>query len=192
MENTLIIGIGASAGGLNSLLKLFANVPERPGLSFVIVQHIKRDVHSHLPDILSRNSMVEVISITGEEELAPDKIYIMPSGKKVFLENNFIKLIDRPVGEKINESIDFFFTSLANEKKEKAVGVILSGTGTDGLKGVKAIEDNNGIVLVQDPATADFDALPNNIIHLDHPDFVVPPENMYQVIDDYAKLNLNI
>jgi chemotaxis response regulator CheB len=93
----------------------------------------------------------------------------MPSGKKIFIEDMVIKVIERPVEEKINESIDYFVLSLANEMKEKAVGVILSGTGTDGLKGLKAIKDNNGIVLVQDSATADFDALPNNVIHLDHP-----------------------
>ncbi|CAN5509199.1 hypothetical protein BH23BAC1_BH23BAC1_24700 [soil metagenome] len=135
---------------------------------------------------------MEVIPIDAEKDLETDRIYIMPSGKKIYIEDMVIKVIDRPVDKKINESIDYFFLSLANEMKGKAVGVILSGTGTDGIKGVKAIEDNNGIVLIQDPTTADFDSLPNNVIQLDHPDFVVPPEKMFQVINEYAKFNLNL
>lgn len=177
-----IIGIGASAGGLQAIMDLFASLKEEPDAAIVIVQHLKRDVESQLSAILKQRTHLPVERITHGTVVKKNRVYVMPENKKLDIVNGFLYLSPRPEEEKINRAIDHFLTSLANDAKEKAIGIILSGTGSDGVEGCYAIENNGGVIVVQDPSTAHFDGMPMNSIRYDHPDYILAPSDIPALI----------
>ncbi len=181
-ENLHIVGIGSSAGGLEALQAFIKNIPVDENISYVIVQHLKRNYDSQLANILGKETLLPVKEIREDEQINGATIYVMPAGYNLRLERGLFKLEVRSEKEIINKAINHFFISLANEQKSKVFGVILSGTGNDGVEGVKEIERLGGIVMVQDPSTAQFDGMPENTIHKDHPDYVVSPEAMPMLI----------
>ncbi|MEO7175366.1 MAG: chemotaxis protein CheB, partial [Saprospiraceae bacterium] len=134
VQNFPIVGIGASAGGLDAFKRLLKAIPESSGMAYVLVQHLDPSHESFLPEILQRVTNIPVLEIIDDIPLAPDHIYIIPSNKMLFSTDGVLKLVAR---EKkiLNLSIDVFFTSLADVHKEFAVGVVLSGTGSDGTLG---------------------------------------------------------
>ena len=184
-DDFFVVGIGASAGGIEALTKFFSHLPQNPGLAFVVIQHLNPDYPSKLTEILSRNTSLAVHKVQGGEKIAPNQVFVIPEGKKLYIKNRILHLIDRPKHQKKNTAINFFFKSLATDIKEKSIGIILSGTGTDGLEGVKQIEEYGGVVMVQDPVTAEFSGMPENTIHLDHPQHVLPPDRLPQEILHY-------
>jgi chemotaxis response regulator CheB len=173
-----IVGIGASAGGESPLYDFFENLPQQTNAAYVVIRHLKRDFQSQMKFLLSRHTKLPVFTIRQGETIKPDAIYLMPENKTVSLEHGQFLLKDREPKEISNFAIDAFFTSLAKEMKEKAVGVILSGAGTDGTKGSLAIEESGGIVIVQDPEAAKFDSMPNNAIQFDDPTYILPAREM--------------
>lgn len=185
LEDTLIVGVGSSAGGIESLFELFSHIPADIDAAFVVVRHLKRDSPTQMTELLARYTHLETRTIKGGEKPERGKIYLMPENTKVFMKDGLLCLEPRPEGEIINEAIDRFFISLADEADENAIGIILSGTGEDGIKGAKAIEDNGGLVMVETPDTAKFKQLPENMIAKDHPDHVLPPHQMHFVLLDY-------
>jgi two-component system, chemotaxis family, CheB/CheR fusion protein len=185
-KEVYVIGIGASAGGLQALEAMFSTIPQNY-VAYVIVQHISAEYRSLLTEILEQYSALKVLEAEDDELLLPNRVYVIPSTKELTIENNRFRLNDKTNLNR-SQTIDTFFTSLAQDKKQRAIGVILSGTGTDGTKGVEAIKKEGGLVLVQDPTTARFDGMPRSAINSGYADYILPPELMSAEILDYIKL----
>jgi two-component system, chemotaxis family, CheB/CheR fusion protein len=182
-----IVGIGASAGGESPLYDFFENLPSETHAAYVVVRHLKRDFQSQMKFLLSRHTKLPVFTIRDGEIIKPDAIYLMPENKTVTIKHSQFVLSNRKPDEIGNFAIDSFFTSLAHERRDKAVGIILSGGGTDGTKGSQAIEECGGMVMVQDPEAAKFDSMPSNAIQFDHPDYVLPAREMAKELVTYFK-----
>jgi two-component system CheB/CheR fusion protein len=174
-----IVGIGASAGGLDAFKRLLTAIPENSGMAYVLVQHLNPSHESILPEILQRVTTIPVLEITDDIHLAPDHIYVIPSSKMLFSTDGVLRLIERE-NKVLNLSIDIFFTSLAEVHKEFAVGVVLSGTGSDGTLGLKAIKEHGGISMVQDSESAAYDSMPQSALNAGVVDFVLAPEKIPQ------------
>ena len=177
-----VIGIGASAGGLDAFKRLLKAIPENSGMAYVLVQHLDPNHESMLPEILQKVTNIPVSEITDDIKVQPDHIYIIPSNKMMVANDGVLLLIPRPA-KNINERnlpIDLFFTSLAEVHQSHAIGVVLSGTASDGTKGLKAIKDHGGITFAQDEASAAYDGMPNSAVQAGVVDFILPPEKIPQ------------
>jgi two-component system, chemotaxis family, CheB/CheR fusion protein len=172
-----IVGIGASAGGLNAFKAFIKAIPVNSGMAYVIVQHLDPKHESLLPEILSKCTKMPVHEITDDIHLAPDTIYVIPENKTLTSIDGVLKLTPR---EKIkpNLPIDTFFVSLAEVHLNLAVGVILSGTGSDGTLGLKAIKAHGGITFAQDQKSSGSGAMPQSAVTADVVDFILPPEKI--------------
>jgi two-component system, chemotaxis family, CheB/CheR fusion protein len=179
-----IVGIGASAGGLDPLRALLEAIPENTGLSFVIIQHLTADKESLLPEILSRSTKMTVVQVLDNMSIQANRVYVMPPGTTMTLQGSYFKLAPREVA---NRPINAFFTSLSSELKTKAIGIVLSGTGNDGTEGLKAIKAEGGITFAQDPKTAQYPDMPQNAIASDSAYFVLSPEDIAKELTSIAK-----
>lgn len=177
-EDNYIIAIGASAGGLEAIHEFFDHMPESSNLSFVIIQHLSPDHKSLLVELVSRHTQMQVFEAENEQVVEKNCVYVIPNKKLMTISRNRLLLAEKRVDLVPNTAIDIFLTTLAEEKKEKAIAVILSGTGTDGTRGIEAIKEKGGMVMVQEPATARFDGMPNSAISSGNADFVLPPSDM--------------
>jgi two-component system, chemotaxis family, CheB/CheR fusion protein len=169
-----VVGIGASAGGLEAFLSMFRALPADTGMAFVVVQHLAPGHASSLAEILSRSTTMPVTEIKHEHSLHPNRVYIMPADKNVEVSGGALHLIPRET-EGRPRSIDRFFRSLANSQKHMAIGVVLSGTASDGTLGLKAIKSEGGITFAQD-GTALHDGMPHSAIASGSVDFVLSPD----------------
>jgi two-component system CheB/CheR fusion protein len=160
-----IVGIGASAGGLDALEHFFQNLPANCGMAFVVIQHLDPDHIGIMPELLQRISEMKVIEATDRCKIMQNHIYILPPNKSMSVLNGALHLFEPIEARCLRLPIDFFFRSLAEDQKEKSIGIILSGMGSDGSIGIKAIKEKNGLVLVQDPKTAKFDGMPTSAIN---------------------------
>ncbi|HCE57827.1 MAG TPA: chemotaxis protein CheB [Prolixibacteraceae bacterium] len=174
-----IVCIGASAGGLEALEQFLGNVPENSGMAFVVIQHLDPTQKGMLPELLQRISKMKVLQVKDRMKIAPNFVYVIPPNKSMSVLKGVLYLFDPFESRGLRLPIDFFLRSLADDQKEYAIGIILSGMGSDGSSGIQAIKENNGIVLVQDPETAKFDSMPRNAINSVQVDIVAPPENLY-------------
>ncbi|MES2332079.1 MAG: chemotaxis protein CheB [Bacteroidota bacterium] len=172
-----VVGIGASAGGLDAFKKLLKAIPVDSGMAFVLVQHLDPNHESILPELLQKVTKIPVQEISDDIKVLPDHIYIIPSNKMLLANDGVLQLSPRPVKNKNerNLPIDLFFTSLAEVHQAQAIGVILSGTASDGTKGLKAIKDYGGITFAQDEASAAFQEMPHNAVQAGVVDFILPP-----------------
>ncbi|HEY3488308.1 MAG TPA: chemotaxis protein CheB [Gammaproteobacteria bacterium] len=171
-----MVGVGASAGGLAAFSKLLENVPTDPGLAFVIIQHLSPDTKSSLSEILASKTGMPVTEVKEDTAVAAGHIYVLPPNKNIVIEHNTLKLSSREhIG--LNLPIDIFFTSLAKYKQSNAVGVILSGNGSDGTIGMKAIRDAGGITFAQDK-TAEFSGMPQSAISAGVAAYICSPTSM--------------
>lgn len=177
VQNFPIVGIGASAGGLDAFKRLLTVIPESSGMAYVLVQHLDPSHESFLPEILQRVTKIPVFEITEDIHLAPDNIYIIPANKVLISTDGVLQLSPRNK-KTINFSIDIFFTSLAEVHKEFAVGVVLSGTGSDGTQGLKAIKEHGGTSIAQDKESAAYDSMPQSAINAGVVDFILAPEKI--------------
>jgi len=159
-----IIGIGASAGGLEALEQFFANMPKDSGMAFVIIQHLDPDHVDMLPELLQRKTDMKVTQVTDNLQVKPNHVYVIPPNRSMSVLNGYLHLFEPTEKRGLRLPIDMFFRSLADDRQGKSIGIILSGMGSDGSLGLKAIKEKNGIVLVQDPLTAKFDSMPNSAI----------------------------
>ena len=183
-----IVGIGASAGGEACLYDFFSNLPRQVNAAYIVIRHLKRDFQSQMKFLLSRHTRLPIYTIRTGEEIKPNSIYLMPENTMASVSSSHLILRERPADANINFAIDEFLVSLAAEVKEKAVGIILSGMGNDGTKGAIAIEENGGIIMVQDPKTTKFDSMPNSVIANDFPDYILPAKEMGRHLLEYIKL----
>ncbi len=177
VQNFPIVGIGASAGGLDAFKRLLKAIPESSGMAYVLVQHLDPAHESILTEILQRVTKIPVHEITEDIHLAPDHIYIIPPNKVLTSTDGVLQLTPR--NRKIlNLTIDVFFTSLAEVHKEFAVGVVLSGTGSDGTLGLKAIKEHGGISFAQDIESSAYASMPQNAMNAGVVDFILAPEKI--------------
>jgi two-component system CheB/CheR fusion protein len=171
----LVVGIGASAGGLNAYIDLIKNLTGDTGMAFILVPHLSAEHESHLVDILSRYTALPVAEVQQGTRPEPDHIYILPPNRRMTMRGGVLILDPRPESERVPRPIDHFFKSLAYDQKTQAVGVMLSGTDADGAAGLKVIKSEGGISIVQEPGSAQFEEMPRSAIAADHVDLVVAP-----------------
>ncbi len=169
-----IVGLGASAGGLEALEQFLAQVPPASGLAFVIVQHLDPTHECIMAELLQRITPMKVIEVQEHTRIRPDCVYIIPPNRDLSVLRGVLHLLEPAAPRGLRLPIDFFFQSLAADLRERAVGVILSGMGTDGTHGLRAIKEQAGLVLVQDPASAKFDGMPRSAIDSGLVDIVAP------------------
>lgn len=174
-----VVGIGASAGGLDAFKRFLKAIPRDSGMAYIFIQHMNAEHESLLPEILTKLTSIPVHPIQDEILLLPDHVYVMPSSKLLTVVDGILKLQDRDPCNKNIKTIDLFFSSLGIVHQSFAVGVVLSGTATDGTLGLKVIKANGGLTFAQDNSAA-FDGMPHNAIKSGDVDFVLPPEEIPQ------------
>ncbi len=177
-EGPRIVGIGASAGGLEALEQFFAHIPNDSGLSYVVVQHTSPEHKTLLGSLLQRVTSVPVRDAHNGVVLAPDHIYVMPTGGQLRVERGCLRFKPAHKSSSSPEAIDVFLTSLAQDQGERAVGVVLSGMGHDGTAGLQAVHSAAGFCLAQQPGTAAFAAMPQSAIDAGCVDAVATPQEM--------------
>ncbi len=181
-----VVGIGASAGGLSALEQLFDSLPSDSGATFVVIQHLAPDFKSLMKELLERHTNMAVYRVQEGMELQPNSIYLIPPGQNLVLESNVLRLEARKKNlhnkHELNFPIDIFFNSLAKNYGEKSIGVVLSGSGSDGSQGLRTIKEAGGVVLVQEPSTAEFDGMPKSAIATNIIDRVLPIVELAQLI----------
>lgn len=175
---TRITAVGASAGGLEALKAFFENVPEETPSAYVVIQHLSPDYKSMMGELLKRSTKLPIVEVSNAMEVKPGHIYLIPPINNLILKDGLLCLMEKPKNQKLNLPIDMFFESLSKEKKEKAIGVILSGTGSDGTRGARAIKENDGMIMVQEPEEAQFDGMPKSAINTGLVDYVLPVNDM--------------
>ena len=173
-----VVGIGASAGGLEAFEQVLSHLPTTTGLAFVIVQHLAPQFESMLTELLSRRTKIPVREVKEGMAVVPDHIYVIPPNTNMVISGGQLHLMPRKQTELQHMPIDCFLTSLAEDRKEQAIGVILSGTASDGTQGLKAIKAEGGITFAQDEKTAKYDSMPRNAMAAGCVDFVLPPEGI--------------
>jgi len=186
VDQQYIIAIGASAGGLEAISAFFDYTP-LDSVSYILIQHLSADFKSQMVQILAQHSKLQIVEAIENVDIKANTVYLIPSAKFMSVKKGRLILSDKKDQPRPHMTIDYFFSALAKERGNKAIGVILSGTGDDGSKGIEAIKHAGGIVLVQDPVTASFKGMPEAAIATGCVDRVLSPEAMPQVIDDYVK-----
>jgi two-component system, chemotaxis family, CheB/CheR fusion protein len=185
-ENTAcafpIVGIGASAGGLEAFEQFFRHTPADCGLAFVLVSHLDPNHASLLTEILQRTTTMPVVEALDQMPVAPNCVYIIPPNRDLAIFHGSLQLTvpGQPRGQRL--PIDAFFRSLAEDQQENGIGIILSGTGTDGTLGCRAIIGAGGVTLVQEPATAKYDGMPSSVIQTGYATHILPVEKMPEAL----------
>jgi two-component system CheB/CheR fusion protein len=180
-EETLlfpIAGIGASAGGLEALEQFLRQVPQGSGMAFVIVQHLDPTHKGILPDLLQRTTGMEVFQVKDRMRVKQNCVYVIPPNKDMSILHGVLHLFEPTTPRGLRLPIDFFLRSLAEDRQEHSIGVILSGMGSDGTMGLRAIKEKGGVALVQEPASAKFDSMPRSAIDAGLADLVAPAEGL--------------
>ena len=186
-SSLIIAGIGASAGGLEALQEFFSSTPTDAPLAFVVVQHLSPDYKSLMDELLARHTKIKIQIAQDGMQVEQNNIYLIPPGKNISIYHDKLYLDDQNHKKSLNLPIDIFFRSLAKDKGKNAVGIILSGTGSDGTLGIKAIKEAGGMVMVQDEKTARFDGMPRNALATGLVDFVLPPSKMPEALIHFIK-----
>jgi two-component system, chemotaxis family, CheB/CheR fusion protein len=175
-----VVGIGASAGGLDAFKKLIKAIPPASGMAYVLVQHLDPSHESQLPELLQKVTTIPVLEITNRMKVKPDHIYVIPSNQMMTARNGMLQLTSRPSKAKKERHlpIDLFFTSLAEVHQNHAIGVVLSGSATDGTSGLKAIKHYGGVTFAQDEKSAAYPSMPASAVLAGVVDFILPPEKI--------------
>jgi two-component system CheB/CheR fusion protein len=169
-----IVGIGASAGGLETLEQFLGRVPVGSGMAFVIVQHLDPTHKGIMPELLQRATGMKVVQVKDRTKVRPDCVYVIPPNKDMSILHGVLHLLEPAAPRGLRLPIDFFLRSLALDQQEHSIGVILSGMGSDGTLGLRAIKEKAGVVLVQEPGTAKFDGMPRSAVDAGLADIVAP------------------
>ncbi|MFZ4583367.1 MAG: chemotaxis protein CheB, partial [Paludibacter sp.] len=160
-----IVGIGASAGGLEALEQFFGNVPTNSGMAYVVIQHLDPTHVGIMPELLQRTTEMKVVQVSDQMQVQQNHVYVIPPNKSMSILKGCLYLFDPIETRGLRLPIDCFLRSLAEDQQENSVGVILSGMGSDGSMGIKTIKEQNGIVAVQEPSNAKFDGMPKSAIN---------------------------
>jgi two-component system CheB/CheR fusion protein len=182
-----VVGIGASAGGLDAFQAFFRAMPEETGMAFVLVQHFDPRHETLMPEILARHTSMPVSLVSDETRVQTDHVYVIPPNATLTIDDCTLRVTKPERSRGRRTPIDSFFLSLAEDQGDDAVGVILSGTGTDGTLGLKAIKEHGGLTLVQSPATARYDSMPRAALLTGAVDGVLPVEEMPARLMDHLR-----
>ncbi len=180
-----IIGIGASAGGISALQTLFTHVPNDSGMAFVVILHLPPEYESHAAEVLQRVTGMPVVEVKQPMPVAANRVYVISPSKHLSMLDGTIQLQDPDGPRSRRAPIDLFFRTLADTHGRNAAAVILSGSGADGTIGVQRIKEYGGVVLVQDPQEAEFDAMPRNAIATGLVDYILPVAAIPAKLLDY-------
>ncbi len=183
----VVVGIGASAGGLEAFSKLLAALPSDTGMAFVLVQHLDPNHESVLTELLARTTSLPVSQIEDSTRIEANHVYVIPPNTNLVIQRGSLRLSPRTVGRGQHRPIDDFLRSLAEDQGHRAIGVILSGTASDGTLGLEAIKSEGGITFAQDEATARFGSMPHSAISAGVVDFVLPPEKIAAELSRMAR-----
>lgn len=183
-----IIAIGASAGGMNQINTFFDYTP-LDSVSYIIIQHLSADYKSMMALLLAKHSKLNIVEAENNMQVEMNKVYLIPSKNVMTIRDGRLFLSDKQKG--INLTINTFFTSLADERGDKAIGIILSGTGSDGTEGIKAIKNAGGMLIASDLESAEFNQMPASGIATGLVDYIIPPAEMPDVIKNYVEKKIN-
>ena len=183
-----VVGIGASAGGISAFEAFFSTMPPESdsGMAFVLVQHLARDHKSILAELIRRYTTMQVFEVEDGMVIRPNCAYIIPPNRDMQLSNGALHLLEPSLARGIRLPIDFFFRSLAQDQRERAICIVLSGTGSDGSLGIRAVKGEGGMVMVQTPESTEYDGMPRSAIATGMVDFVLPPNEMPAELLAYA------
>ncbi|HTP30114.1 MAG TPA: chemotaxis protein CheB [Anaeromyxobacteraceae bacterium] len=173
-----IVGIGASAGGLEALEAFLKNVPDRSGMAFVVIQHLDPTHKGAMVELLQRTTRMPVIQVEDNLKVVPDRVYVIPPNKDMSIYRGTLHLLPQAAPRGLNLPIDCFFRSLASDQQERSIGVILSGMGSDGTLGLRAIKEKAGAGFVQSLSSAKFDGMPSSAMEAGLADVVAPVEEL--------------
>lgn len=182
-----VVGIGASAGGLEAFIELLSHLPIDTGMAFVMIQHMLPNQESLLSEILARSTSMPVQEVTDEMAVAPNRVYVIPPNASMTIESGVLKLTPRSRGRGAFMSVDTFLISLAIERGNKAIAVVLSGGDGDGSKGLEAIKGAGGITFAQCEASAQVSSMPNTAVATGQVDFILTPEKIAQKIAEIGR-----
>lgn len=185
VESVPVVAVGASAGGLEALREVFQAVPDRPGMAFVVVQHLDPNHESLMAQLLERYTKMAVKQAEGGELLQADHIYVIPPGHGLAIADGVLRLTEFRDPRGLRRPIDDFFESLAEDRGSRAACVILSGTGADGSRGLRAIKEHGGMAVVQEPRSARYDGMPVSAISTGLVDIVVPPGQVIESLRSF-------
>ena len=182
-----VVGIAASAGGLDAFRKLFSNMPAASGLAFVLVPHLDPTHESLMVDLLARSTAMPVVEAEEGMPVAADRVYVLPPNKYMTIGGGRLHLAGPVERAGLQTSIDLFLRSLADDRQEQAIGIVLSGTGAHGTLGLRAIRAGGGMTMAQDPGTAEYDGMPRSAIATGQVDYILPPARMPQALLRYVR-----
>ncbi|HRD65574.1 MAG TPA: chemotaxis protein CheB [Candidatus Competibacter sp.] len=184
---THVVGVGASAGGLEALQQFFKHIPLDSDMAFVVIQHLSPNYKSMMVELLSKTTNIPVNRAVNAMQVEPNQVYLIPPKMQLTLSHGKLLLNEIDHSKGLVLPIDIFFKSLAEDQGERAVGVILSGTGSDGTRGVRAIKEAGGMVMVQEESSAKFGGMPGSAIATGLADFVLPPEQMTEALLKFVR-----
>ncbi len=190
-DHTIIVAVGASAGGLEAFQKLLKGLPEQHNLVLVLIQHLDPDHESLMPELLSAKTKSPVQSVTDGIEVQKGHIYLMPPGFEMEIQGRQLRLIEFDSPRGLRRPIDRFFNSLAVEHGENAAAVVLSGTGSDGASGARELKGHGGLVLVQDPREATYDGMPQSVLDQGSADVTARADEIIDVVRDYFSFRID-
>ncbi len=188
MKPKLFVAVGASAGGLEALEEFFSAMPGDSGFGFIVIQHLSPDYKSMMDELISKYTSMRVHKAEEGDTVQGDHIYLIPPKKNLTIREGRLHLEEqRDHSRNLNLPIDVFFQSLAEDQAEKAVGIVLSGTGSDGTRGCKAIKENEGMVMAQTAESSRFDGMPRGVLNSGMADFVEAPQDMPERLIGYSR-----
>ncbi len=180
-----IVGVGASAGGIEALQRLFKFLPPTRGIAYIVVVHLAPDHPSHLASILAKVTSMPVVQVNDGLPVEPNRVYVIPPGHYLIFDGGYLRLEPIPEPRPLRKAIDLLFTSLAEEQQERTIGIVLTGADHDGTIGLKAIKAAGGMVMAQTPETAQHPDMPESAIQTGLVDHVAPIEEMAQILTQY-------
>lgn len=186
-ETLFVVGIGASAGGLNPIEEFFDHMPVDCGMAFVVVQHLSPDFKSLMDELLARHTKMAIHKVSDGVKIEPNSIYLIPPEKNMAMSEGTLLLSDKTAQRGLNLPIDIFFSSLAADAGERAIAIVLSGTGSDGSRGIRDVREAGGLVLVQSSESAGFDGMPRAAVGTGVVDLICTPKAMPQQLLSYTK-----
>ena len=187
-----VVGIGASAGGLDALELFFEHMPETTGMAFVVVSHLDPNHVSIMPELIQRSTKMKLFQAEDGMTIEPNHVYVAPANRDLAILHGVIQLIEPVEAHGFRLPIDFFFKSLAEDFGEKAICIILSGMASDGTAGLRAVKSEMGLVMVQDPQSAKFDGMPTSAIKTELADYILTPEEMPDQLIKYASHTMKL
>ncbi|MBA3542454.1 MAG: chemotaxis protein CheR, partial [Deltaproteobacteria bacterium] len=185
----IVVGIGASAGGLEALQHFFDNLPADTGMAFVVVQHLSPDFKSLMDELLARHTKLPIHLVEDSMLVEAGHVYLIPPKKEMIISGGRLLLTERDRQQELSLPIDVFFRSLAQDCGPRAIAIVLSGSGSDGSRGICDVHEAGGLVLVQDMETAQFGGMPRTANEAGVADWIVPPQQMPKILADHVAAN---